>query len=97
MLQRIMRMLSRRSIEFVLLFMFQSAIIFINQTWWMINAVLITILCILYIPLVTFVVPTLPKWYLAKIGDIPKFDWLQLVLCICYSGSAWLPILWRIV
>lgn len=96
MLNKIMRMLQSRCYEFVLLFMFNSVCIFIHTTWFLVNAICIAILCVLYIPLVTFVVPTLPMWYRKRIGDIPKFNAVQAVLCICYCVSAWAPALWKV-
>lgn len=96
MLNKIIRMLQSRCYEFVLLFMFNSVCIFIHTTWFLVNAICVTILCILYIPLVTFVVPTLPMWYRKRIGDIPKFNAVQAVLCICYCASAWAPALWKV-
>ena len=50
----------------------------------------------LFLTLVTFVVPTLPMWYRKRIGDIPKFNAVQAVLCICYCASAWAPALWKV-
>lgn len=96
MLSKIMRMLAKRSPEFVIIFMFQTAIYFIWEAWFIFNAACISILCFLYVPLVMFVVPTLPRWYRSKIGDLPSFDAVQAVLCCFYAASAWLPILWKV-
>lgn len=96
MFQRIMRMLSKRSMEFVIIFFFQTAVFFAWKPLFVFNAACVTILCVLYIPLVTFIVPTLPMWYKNKIGNLPKLDVLQFVLCASYAASAWAPILWEI-
>lgn len=95
MFSRIMRMLMRRTPEFVIIFMFQTAMYFMLPWLFYVNAICVTILCILYIPLIIFVVPTLPTWYRSKIGDIPKLNVVQLVLCAIYAASAWAPMLWE--
>lgn len=96
MFERIMRMLTKRSPEFVIIFLFQSAMYFMLQVLFYVNAICVTALCILYIPLITFVVPTLPAWYRSKIGDTPPLSIPQLVLCVAYAASAWSPVLWEV-
>lgn len=96
MFERVMKVLMKRSPEFVIIFLFQSTMYFMVPVLFYANAICVTALCVLYIPLITFVVPTLPSWYKSKMGDIQPLSIPQLVLCAVYAASAWSPMLWEV-
>ncbi len=93
MLSRIMYAMSKHCQEFIFIFIFQTVVLFLAPLLFNINAVCVTILCILYGPLVSWVIPVLPKWATNRVKDLPKFNLIQLCLCGAYTAFAWMPLL----
>ncbi len=89
-----MKFLYKRIPEFLVLFMFMSALVLWNHTVYFVIAGIVTGILILYLVIAATILPTLKKTQPKFFKGSGSFTKVQIVLCAFYLGTTWLPLLW---